>query len=80
MKRPVLSNKGRKLNDFLNSKMYEGDFTNDDLVQFIESAGKYLNLQTIPDYAKEHNMSYPGVRDYRKIRTIFNVKFVIDND
>lgn len=80
MEKPVLSDKGRKLNDFLDSKMYEGDFTNDDLVQFIESAGKYLNLQTIPDYAKEHKMSYQGVRDHRTIRTIFNVKFVIDNE
>jgi hypothetical protein len=80
MKKPVLSDKGKKLNDFLDSKMYDGDFTNDDLVQFIESAGKYLNLQTIPDYAKEHKMSYQGVRDHRTIRTIFNVKFVIDNE
>jgi hypothetical protein len=80
MEKPVLSDKGKKLNDFLDSKMYDGDFTNDDLVQFIESAGKYLNLQTIPDYAKEHKMSYQGVRDHRTIRTIFNVKFVIDNE
>jgi hypothetical protein len=80
MEKPILSDKGKKLNDFLDSKMYDGDFTNDDLVQFIESAGKYLNLQTIPDYAKEHKMSYQGVRDHRTIRTIFNVKFVIDND
>jgi hypothetical protein len=80
MKKPVLSDKGKKLNDFLDSKMYDGDFTNDDLVQFIESAGKYLNLKTIPDYAKEHKMSYQGVRDHRTIRTIFNVKFVIDNE
>lgn len=79
MKKPILSDKGKKLNDFLDLKMYDGDFTNDDLVQFIESAGKYLNLQTIPDYAKEHKMSYQGVRDYRNIVTIFNVKFVIDN-
>lgn len=80
MEKPVLSDNGKKLNDFLDSKMYDGDFTNDDLVQFIESAGKYLNLQTISNYAKEHKMSYQGVRDHRTIRTIFNVKFVIDND
>lgn len=80
MEKPVLSDNGKKLNDFLDLKMYDGDFTNNDLVQFIESAGKYLNLQTIPDYAKEHKMSYQGVRDYRKVKTIFNVKFVIDND
>lgn len=80
MQKSVLSDNGKKLNDFLNLKMYDGDFTNDDLVQFIESAGKYLNLQTIPDYAKDNNLSYNGVKKYRKIVEIFNVKFVIDND
>lgn len=57
----------------------DGNFTNNDLVQFIESAGKYLGLQTIPDYAKENKMSYNGVKKFREIKTIFNVKFVIDN-
>jgi len=80
MEKLVLSDKGEKLNDFLDSKMYEGDFTNDDLVQFIESAGKYLNLQTLPNYAKENNMSYNGVKKFREIREIFGVKFVIDNE
>lgn len=79
MEKPVLSDNGKKLNDFLDLKMYDGDFTNNDLVQFIESAGKYLNLQTISDYAKDNKMSYQGVRDHRTIITIFNVKFVIDN-
>jgi hypothetical protein len=79
MEKPILSDNGKKLNDFLDLKMYSGSFTNDDLLEFIKSAGKYLNLQTIPDYAKEHKMSYQGVRNYRNIVTIFNVKFVIDN-
>jgi hypothetical protein len=50
------------------------------LVQFIEVAGSFLNLQTIPDYAKKHNLSYNGVKKHREIVTIFNVKFVIDNE
>lgn len=79
MEKSVLSDKGRKLNEFLDSKMYDGDFTNDDLVQFIESVGKYLNLKTIPDYAKENNLSYNGVKKHRQIVEIFNVRFVIDN-
>ena len=50
------------------------------LVQIIELAGTYLNLQTISDYAKEKGISYNGVKKTRDIRTIFNVKFVIDNE
>lgn len=80
MEKPVLSSNGEKLRDFLNLKMFDGEFTNNDLVQFIEQCGSYLNLQTIPDYQKEHNMSYNGVKNNRNIVTIFNVKFVIDND
>ena len=52
---------------------------NQDLVQLIELAGAYLNLKTIPDYAKENNMSYNGVKNNRKIISLFNVKYVIDN-
>jgi hypothetical protein len=49
------------------------------LVQLIEHAGGYLNIQTIPDYAKDANMSYNGVKNNREIKEIFNIKFVIDN-
>ena len=71
---------GQKLIDFLDEKMHAGQFENNDLVQFIESVGKYLNLQTIADYANENKLSYNGVKNNRKIQQIFNVKFVIDND
>lgn len=40
----------------------------------------YLNLQTIPDYAKSNGKSYNGVKKFRNVVTIFNVKFVVDND
>lgn len=80
MEKLVLSDNGKKLRDFLNLKMHDGEFTNNDLVQFIEQCGSYLNLQTIPDYQKEHKMSYNGVKNNRQITTIFNVKFVIDNN
>ncbi len=54
--------------------------SNDDLVQFIELSGSYLNLMTIPDYAYKNNISYNGAKKHRHIHKIFNVKFVIDND
>jgi hypothetical protein len=80
MKTPTISANGQKLIDFLDSKMYDGSFTNEDLVQFIESVGKYLGLQTLPDYAKENKMSYNGVKNFREVKDILGVKFVIDND
>ena len=76
---PVLTPSGQKLIAFLDDKMHDGIFTNNDLVQFIEAAGSYLNLQTIADYAAENNLSYNGVKNHREIHQIFNVKFVIDN-
>jgi hypothetical protein len=80
MAKPVLSDKGKLLIDFFGKKMMQGDYTNDDLVQFIEFAGDFLNLQTISDYAKSNNLSYNGVKNNREIVTLFNVKYVIDND
>ena len=80
MEKPVLSSNGQKLIEFLDEKMYDQSFTNNDLVQFIESVAKYLNLQTIPDYAKENNLSYNGVKKFREIKEILGVKFVIDNE
>ena len=80
METPQLSDNGKKLNAFLDEKMYEGFYTNNDLIQFIESAGRYLNLKTISDYANQNKMSYNGVKKFRKTHTIFNVKFVIDNE
>lgn len=59
--------------------VYENEISNDFLVQLIEHAGSYLNLQTISDYAKANGLSYNGVKNCREIREIFNVKFVIEN-
>lgn len=80
MEKSTISSNGQKLISFLDEKMYDGNFTNEDLVHFIESVGKYLGLQTLPDYAKENNMSYNGVKKFRQTKTIFNIKFVIDNE
>ena len=69
-----------KLLSFVSAKFESGELDNDSLIELIQLAGAYLNLQTIPDYARAKNMSYEGVKKYRHIETIFNVKFVIDND
>ena len=54
--------------------------SNEFLVQLIKLSGGFLNLQTIPDYAKNNKLSYNGVKNNRQIVNLFNVKFVIDND
>lgn len=79
MENSIISSNGAKLISFLDEKMYDKSFTNNDLVQFIESVGKYLGLQTLPDYAKENKMSYNGVKKFREVKEILGVKFVIDN-
>ena len=80
MKTLDISDNGKKLCDFVTQKIMLGELSNNDLVQLIEVAGAFLNLQTIPDYAKFKNLSYNGVKNHREIVEIFNVKFVIDND
>ena len=80
MKTLDITDKGKKLCDFVIEKTMNGELSNNDLVQLIEVAGAFLNLQTIPDYAKTKNLSYNGVKNHREIIELFNTKFVIDND
>ena len=64
----------------VHSLVEDGQLSNDNLLELIKVAGAYLNLQTIPNYAKERGLTYQGVKVTRKIVEIFNVKFVVDND
>lgn len=76
----TIKEKNEKLKTFIFQKFQDGELDNDTLVQLIAQAGNYLNLKTVSDYAKLHNMSYNGVKNNRKIVELFNVKFVIDNE
>jgi hypothetical protein len=69
-----------KLLKFTAEKFEKGELNNDSLVQLIELAGNYLNIETIPNYAKQNNLSYNGVKKFRTIVEFFNIKFVVDND
>jgi len=69
----------QKLIDFIGKKFESDEINNDTLVQICELCGKYLNLQTISDYAKANHLSYNGVKNHRKTVSLFNQKFVIDN-
>ncbi len=42
MENPIISSNGQKLLSFLDDKMMDGNFTNEDLVHFIESYYLYI--------------------------------------
>ena len=65
--------------DHIDQRVKSGELDNSDLVQLIELAGGYLNLQTISDYAKKNKMSYNGAKKFRNPIEIFGVKYIIDN-
>jgi hypothetical protein len=69
-----------KICNHLSERIESNQLSNDDCIRLIEHIGGYLNLKTIPDYAKENNISYNGAKHFRKAQTIFNVKFIIDNE
>ena len=64
----------------LGESIHEGKWSNEALVQLCELAGTYANLRTIPDYAREHGLTYNGVKKTRKIIKLFGIKFVIEQD
>lgn len=75
-----ITDKGKKLCNFVTEKTMNGELNNNDLVQLIALAGSFLNLKTISNYAKDNKMTYNGVKNNRQIVEIFNTKFVIDNE
>jgi hypothetical protein len=66
--------------NFIAEKFENNELDNSDMVQIIELCGMYLNLQTISDYAKEHNLSYNGVKNHRQIVNLFGNKYVLENN
>lgn len=68
-----------KLLSFVAHKFEANELDNASLVELIKLSGTYLNLMTIPDYAKANGLSYQGVKTCRHIERLFGAKFVIDN-
>lgn len=79
MENPKIRENTNKLIKFIADKMISNELDNQSLVEVIQLCGRMLNMSTIPDYAKEHKMSYEGVKRYRPVQEIFGVKFVVDN-
>ena len=69
-----------KLLNFVSTKFQNNELDNNSLLKLIELCGSYLNLQTIPNYAKENNISYNGVKNHREIVVLFDTKYVINNE
>ena len=65
-----------RYNRYLHEKNPSSQF----LIQIIELTGGHLNLETISAYSKRTGISYNGVKNCRKTISLFNVRFVIDND
>jgi hypothetical protein len=69
-----------KLLDYITKVVYREELENDALVQIIELCGGFLNLKSIPQYAKDNNISYNGAKKCRDVIELFNSKFIIDNE
>jgi len=74
-----LSEKEQKILNRIEELIYNGELSNEFLLQNIELNGRYLNMATIPDFANERGKSYNGVKNHGNIKTLFNVKFAYDN-
>lgn len=68
-----------KLQEYIDICMYKGELSSSDLVQLFEQNNLYMNLKTIPQYAKDNNISYNGAKKCRNIIKLFGVKFVQDD-
>ena len=60
--------------------IHNGEINNADMVKIIEHCFIILNLQTLSDYAKTHNISYNGAKLRKNNIILANVKFIIDNE
>ena len=70
----------RKLIDFVAKNYEAGNLDDNSLVQLIELSAKYLNLQTIAEYARANKLSYNGAKNYRNHVKISGVKFIVNNE
>jgi hypothetical protein len=68
-----------KIKERLSFYIENDNLTNNDIVQLIEHLGSYLNLKTIPKYAKDNKIVYNTAKKYREKTVLFGIKFIIDN-
>lgn len=64
----------------LGETIHDGKWSNDGLVQLIELAVQYLNLQTIQQYADSKGKTYNGIKKTKETTVILGNKYIIEND
>jgi hypothetical protein len=69
-----------KIEEYVYKCLQKDELSNSDLVQVIERINNYLNLKTIQKYADDNHISYNGAKNNREIISLFNLKFIADND
>lgn len=69
-----------KLIKFVAEKFEADELDNTSLVELFQDIGMYLNLKTIPEYARENGLTYQGVKSCRNVQEIFGVRFVVENE
>ena len=68
-----------KLQEYIDICIHKNELSPLDLVQLFEQSNCYMNLKTIPQYAKDNNISYNGAKKCRNIIELFGIKFVQDD-
>lgn len=69
------------IKEHLASRVQNNELSNQDLIEVIDLLGRYLNAETISNYAKREGISYNGaLKRNLKHFELFGVKFVIDNE
>lgn len=63
----------------LGESIHDGKWSNEGLVQLIELAAQYLNLQTIQEYADSKGKTYNGIKKTKEIKIVLGKKYIIDN-
>jgi len=69
-----------KILEYVTKVVYKGELENESLVQIIELCGGFLNLKSIPQYAKDNHISYNGAKKCRNVIELHGNKFIIDNE
>ncbi len=74
-----------QIKEMIGKSVQENALSNDSLISIIELCGSYLNLKTIPNYAKSEGISYNGTLNRIKLnkiqeRVIFGNRMIIDNE
>lgn len=73
-------NKSQEIKSLISKSTMNGDLCNDDLVQIIELCGRYLNIKTVANYARDRAISYQAATKKRNKIRIFDTAYIIDNE